>query len=180
MAFPNWQSFLNVWDKEFIVPTATYIALQNTTLSTNAASVTFSSIPATYQDLVIITNTDNTAQADYHLRFNGDTGNNYNRATIQGSGSVASQNLSNNAAFMRLNGNGDLATDFSHTAIIHINEYSRTDRHKNVLARTNSTHGVDATSGRWASVSAVTSVTIYPSTGSFELGSTFSLFGIVG
>jgi len=147
------------------VPTATYIALQNTTLSTNAASVTFSSIPATYQDLVIITNTDNTAQADYYLRFNG---------------AVASQNLSNNAAFMRLNGNGDLATDFSHTAIIHINEYSRTDRHKNVLARTNSTHGVDATSGRWASVSAVTSVTIYPSTGSFELGSTFSLFGIVG
>ena len=80
---------------------------------------------------------------------------------------------------MRLNGNADLATDFSHTAIIHINEYSRTDRHKNVLARTNSTHGVDATSGRWASDSPVTSVTIYPSTGSFESGSTFSLFGIV-
>jgi hypothetical protein len=161
------------------MPTATYIALANLTLTGTDAEVVFASIPATFRDLVIITNTDNTAQADYYLRFNGDTGNNYNRATIQGTGSVASQNLSNNAAFMRLNGNGDLATDFSHTAIIHINEYSRTDRHKNVLARTNSTHGVDATSGRWASNSAVTSVTIYPSTGSFELGSTFALYGIV-
>jgi hypothetical protein len=160
------------------MPTATYIALANLTLTGTDSSITFDSIPATYRDLVIVTNTDNTAQADYYVRFNGDTGNNYNRVTQQATGSVFSQNVSTNAAFMRLNGNGDLATDFSHNAIIYINDYSTTNKQKSVLSRTNSTHGVDMTAGRWASTNAITSVTIYPSTGSFESGSTFALYGI--
>lgn len=161
------------------MPTATYIALANLTLTGTDASITFSSIPNTYRDLFIVTNTDNTAQADYYLRFNGDTGSNYNRVTGQGTGSVVSYNSSSNATFMRLNGNADLATDFSHNALIHVLDYSATDKQKTVLSRTNSTFGVDMTAGRWASTSAITSVTIYPSTGSFESGSTFSLYGIV-
>jgi hypothetical protein len=161
------------------MPTATYIALANLTLNGTDSSITFDSIPSTYRDLVAVINTDSSTQADLYLRFNGDTGNNYNRVTGQGTGSVASYNSSTNAAFMRLNGNGDLATDFSQNAIIQVMDYSATDKHKSVLSRTNSTHGVDMTAGRWASTNAVTSVTIYPSTGSFESGSTFSLFGIV-
>lgn len=159
--------------------TATYIALANLTLTGTDAEITFASIPNTYRDLVIITNTDNTAQADYYLRFNGDTGSNYNRVTGQGTGSVASYNSSTNATFMRLNGNADLASDFTHNAIIQIMDYAVTDKHKCVLSRTNSSYGVDMTAGRWASTNSITSVTIYPSTGNFESGSTFALYGIV-
>jgi phosphate-selective porin len=161
------------------MPTATYIALANLTLTGTDSSIIFNSIPNTYRHLVVITNTDNTAQADYYIRFNGDTGNNYNRVTAQATGSVVSYNSSTNAAFMRLNGNGDLATDFSHNAIIEIFDYAVTDKQKIVISRTNSTFGVDMTGGRWASTNPITSITIYPSTGSFEIGSTFALYGIV-
>jgi hypothetical protein len=161
------------------MPTATYIALANLTLGGTDSSITFDSIPNTYRDLVLVMNTDSSAQADLYLRFNGDTGNNYNRVTGQGTGSVASYNVSTNAAFMRLNGNGDLATDFSQNAIIQVMDYSATDKQKAVLSRTNSSFGVDMTAGRWASTNAITSVTVYPSSGNFESGSTFALYGIV-
>jgi hypothetical protein len=159
------------------------MALQSTTallsiaLQQTSSTVTFSGITSAYRDLIIVTNTDNTERADYYLRFNGDTGSNYNRVTAQGTGSVASFNLSTNAAFMRLNGNADFAVDFSHNSTIYIMDYAVTDKHKSVLSRTNSTWGVDMTAGRWASTAPITSVTIYPSTGSFDIGSTFSLYG---
>jgi hypothetical protein len=159
--------------------TATYIALANLTLGGTDSSITFDSIPNTYRDLVVVINTDSSAQADLYLRFNGDTGNNYNRVTAQGNGTTASFNVSTNAAFMRLNGSADLATDFSQNAIIQVMDYSATDKHKSVLSRTNSSFGVDMTAGRWASTNAITSVTVYPSSGDFESGSTFTLYGIV-
>jgi hypothetical protein len=158
--------------------TGTYIALANLTLSGTDASITFDSIPNTYRDLVVIMNTDSSTQADLYMRFNGDTGNNYNRVTGQGNGSVASENFSTNAAFMRLNGSADLATDFSQNARIEILDYVA-NKHKCVISRTNSSFGVDFTAGRWASTNAVTSVTIYPSSGDFLSGSTFALYGIV-
>jgi hypothetical protein len=58
-------------------------------------------------------------------------------------------------------------------------DYSVTDKQKTVLSRTNSSFGTDITAGRWASTSAITSVTVYPSSGDFEIGSTFALYGIV-
>jgi hypothetical protein len=41
-------------ESECIMPTSTYVALATTTLGATAASVTFSSIPATYRDLLLV------------------------------------------------------------------------------------------------------------------------------
>ena len=161
------------------MPTATYIALANLTLTGTDAEVTSSSIPATYRDLVVITNVDGSAQTEMFVRLNGDTGNNYNTIRMQGNGSITGSGSTTNANGARLNGNGDIMTDFSFSSIIHVMDYSATDKHKTGLSRTNSSNGVDACAFRWANTNAVTSVTVYPATGNFESGSTFALYGIV-
>ena len=59
------------------MPTNTYVALDKVTLGTAASTITFSSIPQTYTDLVMVFD-GTAASATYSgIRFNGDTGNNY-------------------------------------------------------------------------------------------------------
>ena len=162
------------------MPTMTYTPLATVTLGSSASSVTFSSIPATYRDLIIVSNTDNTVQADYHLRLNGDTGSNYNRVVAQGDGSATFSSTQTNTTFIRMSGSGDLMTNFSNNAIIQIMDYSATDKHTTVLVRNGTaTRGVEMVAGRYASTLAITSVLLFPSTGSFDIGSTFNLFGVI-
>jgi hypothetical protein len=62
------------------MPTSTYVALATTTLGATAASVTFSSIPATYRDLVLVYNGTTSANIGVDVEFNGDTNSaNYSR-----------------------------------------------------------------------------------------------------
>lgn len=161
------------------MPTATYIALANLTLTGTDAEITFASIPNSYRDLVVVVNADGTQQTDFFLRLNGDTGSNYNTVRMQGNGTTASGATTANQTGARLNGSADIMTDFSFNAVINIMDYSVTDKQKSVLSRTNSSAGVDTTAARWANTNAVTSVTVYPAAGSFDVGSTFALFGIV-
>lgn len=166
------------------MPTATYIALANLTLSSNDAEVTFSSIPATYRDLVLVldvSHTSNVADYNLHMRFNSDTGNNYSNVYMYGLGSGSGESTSSTNTFAIV---GQVAKeDRGYTApnIIQIQDYSATDKHKTVLARGNSAaYMVWASASRWANTSAVTSLTLTINTGpSFEAGSTFALYGIV-
>ena len=58
--------------------TPTYIALATTTLSSAVGSVTFSSIPAGYRDLVLVAEgLTSGATSNVRMQFNSDTGNNY-------------------------------------------------------------------------------------------------------
>jgi hypothetical protein len=59
-------------------------------------------------------------------------------------------------------------------------DYSATDKHKTGLHRYGiPSDSVLTTATRWASTSAVTSLLVFPRTGSFNIGSTFNLYGIV-
>jgi hypothetical protein len=159
--------------------TSTYIALANLTLTGTDAEVTFASIPNTYRDVVVVVNADGTQQTELFLRLNGDSSGVYSTVRMQGSGTVASGGSTANQTGARLNGNGDIMTDFTFNAIIQLLDYSATDKHKSGLSRTNSSGGVDACIFRYASTNAVNSVTVYPAAGSFDVGSTFTLYGIV-
>jgi hypothetical protein len=57
------------------MPTPTYTPLATVTLGTTAASVTFSSIPATYRDLIFVLSGLG-GSANITLRYNGDSGSN--------------------------------------------------------------------------------------------------------
>ena len=160
------------------MPTSTYVALATTTLASASSSVTFSSIPATYRDLVIvfdgqITNTDRSAC----VRFNGDTGSNYSRVSVS---NTASGTISNTAFDFFYQADANRAS-----AIINIMDYSATDKHKSAITRSNDpTSYVFMYAQRWASTDAITSITLLPMTTSFAPSSTFvagttiSLYGI--
>jgi hypothetical protein len=74
------------------MPTPTYTPLATVTLASTASSVTFSSIPATYRDLVVVHNNFGTVNndANSNFRFNGDSGSNYSRVYAFWSGSIVS------------------------------------------------------------------------------------------
>jgi hypothetical protein len=55
-----------------------YTALANVTLGSSAASVTFSSISQSYRDLVLVITATTSAVDNAFIRFNSDSGSNYN------------------------------------------------------------------------------------------------------
>ena len=156
------------------MPTSTYVALATTTLASASSSVTFSSIPATYRDLVVVASVSSTGGADGFVRFNGDTGSNYSSVRMYGTGSAA--------------GSDSYSTVYGHIGdvwgtqgniLLQIMDYSATDKHKTYLSRANApANTLFGIAGRWASTTAVTSVQLFLASQSFVAGSTFSLFGI--
>ena len=155
----------------------TYEAIATQTLGSAAASVTFSSIPSTYTDLVLVV-TGTVATADnIGLQFNGDTGNNYSFTYLIGTGSSAISGRTSNTNQVLTVGFG---TTTIANAIFHISNYSNSTTNKTVINRGNrSDDGVSAWVGLWRNTAAITSIVV--KTGSnynLQTGSTFSLYGI--
>lgn len=156
--------------------TPTYTALANLTLSSSAASVTFSSISQAYRDLVLVVQATNSTGAwTLRYRINGDTASSYSLVSMRGNGSAAE-------SFSQTNTNAGFLT-FSDMTNYNVQssffDYSTTDKHKSILARGNeaSTYS-EALATRWPSTSAITTILVYPASGNFATGSTFALYGI--
>ena len=158
------------------MPTPTYTPLANLTLGSTASSVTFSSIPATYRDLILVGNyTGSAAGENVTMRFNGDSGSNYSRVAMFGNSSGSGSFSQSNQMFSAIYGS------FRSHGIAQIMDYSATDKHKTTVMRTENTQQseVVATASRWASTEVVNSIALIPVTGTFSSGSTFALYGIV-
>jgi hypothetical protein len=154
-----------------------YIPLATVTLGSSASSVTFSSIPATYRDLVLVINATASNNINVDVRFNGDTGSNYPEVFMAGDGTTT-YSIATTRTFLRLDYVGFIGTVAGHNNIIQIMDYSATDKHKTVLARgSNANNGVAATAGRWANTAAITSIQAFAGF-PYSAGSTFNLYGI--
>jgi hypothetical protein len=69
---------------------STYEPIASQTLGSAVSSVTFSSIPQNYTDLILVVNYGISANNfGARIRFNGDTGSNYSDSFIYGTGSSA-------------------------------------------------------------------------------------------
>jgi hypothetical protein len=155
----------------------TYEAIATQTLGSAAASVTFSSISGSYTDLIIICNMSNTVGGiDFTLRFNGDTGTNYSKTQLYGTGSAAGSNNQSGATFF--GGVGIIGTTIG-TSIVHLNNYSNTTTNKTILVRSNSDSFVMANVGLWRNTSAINQIEIGTLTNNISTGSTFSLYGVL-
>jgi hypothetical protein len=159
---------------------STYTPIATTTLASTAASYTFSSIPSTYTDLVVVVSARNTT-ATYTavIRLNGDSGANYSSTQLYGDGSTAGSNR--DTARGQIDNiyaasSGDAANVFS-TTLVHIMNYSNATTYKTVLSRSNLTVQTAASVGLWRNTAAITSVGIF-SASNFAIGSTFTLYGI--
>jgi hypothetical protein len=162
------------------MPTPTYTPLATVTLGTTASSVTFSSIPATYRDLVVVASgTLSTNNLDIILTINADTtAGNYSRVamSVTTSGTTASFTVEPRA----ITGWGYWGNDQVANSILQLMDYSATDKHKTLLTRSNrQSSGLDAIATRWANTSAITSVALSPTSSTFSSGCTFSLYGVI-
>ena len=154
---------------------STYEPIATQTLGSAAASVTFSSIPQTYTDLILIVNGTNSVDANLNTTFNSDTSTNYSRTFIYGSGSSAISGREANSNAMILT----YLTTSQTNSIYHIMNYSNTTTNKTVLSRTNaSTVAVTEIVCLWRNTAAVSTITLTSGSGSIQAGSTFTLYGI--
>jgi hypothetical protein len=159
------------------MPTPTYTALANVTLGSNTTSVTFSSIPQTYRDLILVCQVQSASSqgADY-LYFNSDTTQaNYSWLRVQWDGSSPSQATGSDASV------GDISASSPNTVIMNIFDYSATDKHKSRLVKTTNTNAISLVyTSRWANTAGVTSLSYDSATGGqFVSGSTFALYGVI-
>jgi hypothetical protein len=150
--------------------------------SGGTSSITFSSIPSTYQHLQIRAIGIGTGFNYAGLNFNSDTGNNYSYHQLNANGStVFSSGGSNNNVIYTLQG-GTSAT-FPAVGVIDILDYANTNKYKTVRSLSgydqNGAGELYFRSGAWLSTSAITSIQITGSTSVAQYTS-FALYGIKG
>ena len=151
----------------------TYEPIATTTLGTSASSVTFSTIPGTYTDLVLVVAGTSAATNGNEMQFNGDTGNNYSFTLLYGTGSAAVSSRNSNISFAYA---GRTNTNQS-VSITQIMNYANTTTYKTVLTRASSNGDiVMANVSTWRSTSAITSLVYAGAT--FNSGPVFTLYGI--
>lgn len=159
------------------MPTATWIALATTTLASATNTVTFSSIPATYRDLVLVIEGETAASTRPSLRLNGDTGSNYSSVIM----ATDTPPYSTTATGTLLDPMPGYAITGKFMQLWNIMDAGASDKHKTILARTNiaASNAVQA-AGRYASNTAITSVTALTNDGdNYSIGTVMSLYGIV-
>lgn len=161
------------------MPTSTWAALANTTLGAAATSVTFSSIPNTYQDLVLVIAGTTDVARTIGYRLNGDSTANYPYIYMGGNGTSTDSGASNSLTLGLLTRMGTVQS----TTTAHFMDYSDTSKTTMVLSRGGASNELlRAHASRWGNSNAVTSIyiaTLDINANAFQSGTTFSLYGIV-
>jgi hypothetical protein len=153
--------------------------------SGGSSSISFSSIPSTYQHLQIRALTGNATHPNNvaNFTYNSDTTNaNYRNHWLYGNGSSVFAGTDGN-----VRGNGLMGNSMSigpSSWIVDILDYNNTNKNKTVRYLngydTNGGGGVWFASSLWMSTAAISNIEISTSAGSFAQYSSFALYGIKG
>lgn len=166
-----------------------YESIQTVTVgSGGSSSISFTSIPNTYQHLqirgVVRPETNN---ADMRLTLNSDSGSNYTRHRLIGNGGSVDATGTASTAFIGIFDANGLQTGTASTfgaAVIDILDYANTSKYKTVRVLSgndnNGSGQVGLSSGLWQSTSATSTITLVMSSGNFAEYSSFALYGIKG
>lgn len=160
----------------------TYEPIATNTLGSTTQTVTFSSIPATYTDLILIMSPANSSGSTVRMQFNGDTGNNYSDTYLKGNGTTAASLRNSSQPQLTLGDDADPTSTLGESVwVVQIMNYSNTTTYKTVLTRANiASADVEAVVGLWRSTSAVNQLAVKQGgTVTFSVGSTFTLYGIL-
>jgi hypothetical protein len=154
--------------------TATYSLIQSQTLATATGTIAFTSIPATYTDLVLVCNYTTTAAANIYMTLNNDTTSTYSRQWLYGNGSTSN---GGHGTVAYLNNSVTISTTPVNT-ILNIMDYSNATTYKTTLVRHNNAVGETlAEVILYPQTAAISSVRII-GTSTFAIGSNFKLYGI--
>lgn len=180
-----------------IAPTGAFESIATATGTGSSNTITFSSIPSTYQHLQIrfIAKTTSTAGSDFALdmRFNSDSASNYPWHKLWGDGTTAQAN--GFAATTRIVLSSRIPDSFTSWAnmfevgVIDIHDYASTSKNKtarallgkNINTAAAQDQEIALVSGLWMSTSAINSISLI-TTGSTNWTTTtqFALYGIKG
>lgn len=175
-------------------PSTTGVVLADTTLTATSASLDFTGISASYKHLLLLgcLRTDRTGSNDDDLgiRFNNDSGSNYDGYSFEGSGTSPDLDaLENRAATSAILGNAvgsdDLATGLFSTFEVRIPHYAGTANNKifdaRYVVKVGTTTGklhVFRGMGAWRANTAISRITLIPIHGTnFKAGSRITVFG---
>lgn len=158
--------------------TATYDLINSTVLTSSASSITISSIPSTYRDLIAVVSAESSGTGgSIQVRFNGDASN-YSDVIVEVASSIGINTTSGS-------GRSNLITSWleqelgtvNSTIIYQIIDYSATDKHKTVLTRwTRDGVVVAMAANRWSNTSVIDTILF---TAAFAANSRIDLYGIV-
>jgi len=170
---------------------SSYESIASNTLSVDTTTVTFSSIPGTYQHLqlrIMPRSTFASVAAAIRIRFNSDTTSaNYVYHRLYGDGTSATATATTSAGyiFCHASAGASATADIFGGNIIDIHDYASSTKNKTVRALAgldvNGAGGlINLVSGLWINTNAITSIDITTNGTSFKSGSTFALYGIKG
>jgi hypothetical protein len=163
---------------------STYEPIATTTLGTAAATITFSSIPATYTDLRLVFVERSTANTpDLRLRFNNDTATNYSNTGLFGDGSTANSYRQTSFSSIILEFGSVTVTNATTPTLREVDVFSYAgSTNKTALVKTsgdlNGSGGTGVAVGLWRNTAAINRIDLSLTSDSFAIGTTATLYGI--
>jgi hypothetical protein len=155
--------------------------------SGGSATISFTSIPATYKHLQLRGIGRDDLGNSVNMTFNSDTGTNYARHRLIGNGTAASATGTISLANIPLLANAGLPTAANTFGVFVIDILDYTNTNKYTTARVlsgkdiNASGGVDFTSGLWLNTNAISTITLTAASSAiFQQYSQFALYGIKG
>jgi len=152
--------------------------------SGGSSTITFSSIPSTYSHLQVRFMSVNASAQSVIMQFNGDTGSNYAKHSLNGNGSSALGQGFATQSYFNLQGYRVAAsTPNPVIGVVDILDYANTNKYKTTRMLSgfdaNGSGEVSLNSGLWQSNSAISSILIrLESSGTINQYSHFALYGI--
>ena len=175
------------------MPTPTYVALAKTVLTGTSSLITFSSIPSTYTDLVLVCsmryNDGGGGRSPFTLLLNSQTTSSTDSSmtNLRGYTSAAGSGRNSNTYFSNVYdvvGSADTANTFSSVEIYIPNYAGSANKVLSVSGVSENNSSTDALTGveagLWSNTSVITTIKLQPTAGitNFASGSRFDLYGI--
>jgi hypothetical protein len=170
---------------------STYTLIKGETLTSSAASYTFSAIPSTFTDLVVrvSSRSDYAGNADYaNLTINSDTSSIYSNTALRGNGTAAASyneaNVSPSTANYNTRQNADTSTSNTFSSLeIYIPSYTASQNKAfsqfGAQENNNTTAELWPIASLYRSTTAISSLKLQPIFGTnFLSGSSFYLYGV--
>jgi hypothetical protein len=149
------------------------------------STITFNSIPATYQHLQLRIAGSSSAVNNFRMRFNSDTGSNYAVHQLLGTGAAVSASGSTSQTSINLVYDNRANVSFPAVAVVDVLDYANSNKNKTVRSLAGSEQNnndglIMFRSGLWINTTAINSISIFLDSGSYNQYSSFALYGIVG
>lgn len=152
----------------------TYTAIATTSFT--GSTVSFTSIPQTYTDLVLVTFISQGSGQDIRMKYNNSS-TGYSQTWMRGDGSAANSSRNTSQTYINFYPNNGNSSTFD-TWLVQIQNYSNTTTNKVTLLRGgNSSAEVVSKIALWQNTSAIDQIDL-TLTGSAVSGSTATLYGI--